>query len=105
MDCLNNLLLLPENSTSLFFWKIGEMRKDWVLLSMPSKNRPSIYPKGDLNSLIDGLLHPLFDLNPAFRLVDAILHGFVERNPPETALKFLRYNLPRIIGELNGKRG
>jgi len=54
--------------------------------------------------LIDGLLHPLFDINPAFRMVDAMLHGLVEQNPPETALKFLRYNLPRIIGEFAEKK-
>ena len=64
------------------------------------RKRPSIYSKGEVNRLIDGLLHPLFDLNPGFSLVDAILHGFVEQNPPETALKFLRYNLPRIVREL-----
>jgi len=50
--------------------------------------------------LIDGLLHPLFDVNPAFRLVGTILHGLVEQNPPETAFKFLRYDLAWIIGEL-----
>ena len=55
--------------------------------------------------MIDCLIHPLFDLNPAFNLVDAILHGFVEQNPPEAALKFLRYNLPWIIRELVEKKG
>jgi len=35
-------------------------------------------PHPNLNRLIDGLLRPLFDVNPAFRLVDSILHGFVE---------------------------
>ena len=55
--------------------------------------------------MIDSLLHPLFDVNPAFGLVDSILHGLVERNPPETAMKFLRYNLPWIIGELSEKKG
>jgi len=64
------------------------------------RKRRSIYSKGEVNRLIDGLLHPLFDLNPAFSLVDALLHGFLEENLPETALKFLRYNLPGIVREL-----
>jgi hypothetical protein len=32
-------------------------------------------------------------------LVDAVLHGLVERNPPESVKKFLRYNLPTIVKE------
>ena len=74
--------------------------------SRPARRKTrGIYSKGEVNRLIDGLIHPLFDINSAFRFVDAILHGLVEKNPPETALKFLRYNLPRIIGELTEKKG
>jgi len=58
-----------------------------------------------MNRLIDCLLHPLFVVNPAFRLVDSILHSSVEQNPPEAALKFLRYNMPWIIGELTENKG
>ena len=70
----------------------------------PRAKRHSIYSKGELNRIIDSLLHPLLDINPALSLVDTFIHGFVEQNPPETALKFLRYNLPRIIGELIEKK-
>jgi len=70
--------------------------------STPARRRRSLYSKGEINRLIDCLLHPLSDINPAFSLADAILHGLVEENPPETALKFLRYNLPRIIGKSKG---
>jgi len=73
-------------------------------LTLARRKRRSLYSKGELNRLIDGLLHPLFDMNPAFSLVDAILHGFVEQNPSETAFKFLRYNLPKIIGEFAEKK-
>jgi len=65
----------------------------------------TVYSKGEANRLIDSLLHPLFDINPAFRIVDSILHGIVEQNLPETAFKFLRYNLPWIIGELTERKG
>lgn len=50
--------------------------------------------------MIDSLLHPLFDINPALSIADMILHGVVEQNPPETASKFLQYSLPRIIAEI-----
>lgn len=76
--------------------------------TMPTPNsrirKRSIYSKGEVNRLIDCLLHPLFDVNPAFRLVDTILHGFAERKPPETAVKFLRYNLSRIVVEFSPKK-
>ena len=74
--------------------------------STPARRKTRrIYSKGEVNRLIDGLLHPLFDINPAFSLADTILHGLIEQNPPETALKFLRYNLPRIIREVTEKKG
>jgi hypothetical protein len=44
----------------------------------------AVYSKGEINRLIDSLLHPLFDLNPAFNIADTVLHDFVEQNPPET---------------------
>jgi hypothetical protein len=30
-------------------------------------------------------------------VVEAVLHGLVEQNPPETTLKFIRYTVPNII--------
>jgi len=64
------------------------------------KKKRSYYSKGELNRLIDNLLHPLFDRGPSFLIADAILHGLVEQDPPKTASKFIRYNLPKIIEEL-----
>ena len=63
------------------------------------KKKRSHYSKGEINQLIDSLLHPLFDHNPALMIVDSVLHGLVEQNPPETVLKFIRYSLPNIIKE------
>ena len=64
------------------------------------KKKRNYYTKGELNRLIDSLLHPLFDLSSAFIAADTILHGLVEQNPPETAVKFIRYSLPKIIEEI-----
>jgi hypothetical protein len=55
------------------------------------------YSKGDINRLIDTLLHPLFNRSPELMIIDSVLHGLVEQNLTETAQKFMRYNLPKII--------
>jgi len=69
------------------------------------RKKRNTYSKGEINRLIDSLLHPLFDFNPTFNILDTIFHGFVEQNPSETALKFLKYNLPRIVMELKKRMG
>ena len=68
------------------------------------RKRKSAYTKGELNRLIDGVCHPLCANDKRFLLVDGFLHAFVERNPPETVRKFVRYNLPMIMKELGEKR-
>ena len=59
------------------------------------------YSKGELNRLIDDLIHPLYGRNPELMVVDVVLHGLLEQNPPETVLKFIRYSLPRVVKEIN----
>ena len=59
-----------------------------------------ITSKAEVNKLIDTLLHPLFNRNPTFIMLDSILHGLAEQNPLETLLKFMHYNLPKIIKEI-----
>jgi len=67
---------------------------------LESGRKRRLYSEGQLNRLIDSLLHPLFNRNPELMMVDTILHAIIEQNAPETVKKFLRYNLPRIITEL-----
>jgi hypothetical protein len=64
------------------------------------KKKKRHYSKGEINRLIDSLLHPLFGHSSAFVAVDVALHGLVEQNPPETIKKFVRYTLPKIIAEI-----
>lgn len=64
------------------------------------RKRKSTYTKGELNRLIDGVCHPLCTDDKRFLLLDGFLHALVERNPPETVRKFVRYNLPVIMKEL-----
>jgi hypothetical protein len=58
------------------------------------------YTTGELNKLIDSLCHPLSKANNGFILVDGLLHAIVEQNPPVTIRKFIKYNLPEIIKQL-----
>ena len=53
--------------------------------------------KGDLNYLIDDLLHPLYRVNEGLVLVDGVLHGIVEQNPSLSVKKFIKYNLPTVM--------
>jgi hypothetical protein len=43
-------------------------------------------------------------LDPAFLLLDGLLHGIIEQNPPESILKFIHYNLPKLASQLMRSR-
>lgn len=70
---------------------------------MPSKTgkhrrrRKKPYTKGELNYVIDDVVHPWYAEHVGFVLVDEVLHALVEQNPGVVTRKFLRYNLPEII--------
>jgi hypothetical protein len=63
-----------------------------------SRSKP--YTKGEMNRLIDGLMHPLCEKNTGFIFVDGFLHALIEQNPPESVSKFIRYNLPEILKQI-----
>jgi len=50
-----------------------------------------------LNKLIDSLIHPLYKRSAGWILVDGALHALVERDPPSSARKFVKYSLPLLI--------
>jgi hypothetical protein len=50
--------------------------------------------------MIDSLCHPLAKVDKGFVLVDGILHGLVEQNPPVSVRKFVKFNLPLLIKQL-----
>jgi hypothetical protein len=56
-----------------------------------------MYTVGELNRLIDALVHPLAKHHPEFLIVDGIIHGVIEKNPPESAVKFIQHNLPKLL--------
>jgi hypothetical protein len=58
------------------------------------KKKRSSYTVGEINKLIDVLIHPLAEKDKSFILLDGVLHAFNERDPPQSLLKFIKYNLP-----------
>jgi hypothetical protein len=64
------------------------------------KRRSRSSTKGQLNYLIDDLLHPLYKVNEGFVLVDGVLHAIIERDPPLSVKKFLKYNLPTVMKQV-----
>ena len=60
--------------------------------------------KGEVNRLIDAILHRRFSENVGFIIVDGLLHAIVERNPEESVRKFVRYNVPALIRETARKK-
>jgi hypothetical protein len=50
------------------------------------------YSKGDLNYLIDSIVHPLYEESQFLRIVDGLLHAAVEQNASLSLKKFVRYN-------------
>ena len=60
--------------------------------------------QGPVNRTIDRLLHPYFHKYPFLILVDGLLHGLNEMDPAQSVQKFLRYNAPKLIEELERAR-
>lgn len=56
--------------------------------------------QGPVNKTIDRLLHPHFHKYPFLIIIDGLLHGLNEMNPAQSIQKFLRYNAPKLIAEL-----
>lgn len=46
---------------------------------MPRKKEP--YSRGDINYIIDAVVHPFIDKYPWMRFVDGVLHALNEQNP------------------------
>jgi len=83
---------------------LDKLTKDILIAAKPrkkvrgrGKRRKPPYSKGELNKLIDDLVHPHARENPALWVLDSFCHAMVEQDPPQSVRKFIRYNLPRII--------
>jgi len=56
-----------------------------------------VYTSGELNQLIDSILHPLARKSPYIMILDGVLHGIAEKNPSASTVKFIKYNLPKLL--------
>ena len=63
------------------------------------KRRSRPYTKGELNKLIDDLVHPYARDQKGYYVLDGILHGIVERDPNVSMRKFIKHNLPRMLND------
>jgi hypothetical protein len=65
------------------------------------RHRRNVKPfgTGHWNTIIDAVVHPLFEENKNAIWVDAALHAVAERNLPLSAKKFVKYSLPKLITE------
>ena len=59
---------------------------------------------GEINKLIDVLVHPLAEKDKSFIIVDGVLHALNERNPPQSLRKFIKYDLPEILKKMKKTR-
>ena len=76
-------------------------RKESSRKSAYAKRKP--YSKGQLNFLIDDLLHPFYRDCEGLRLLDGFLHAIVEGDPPVSLKKFIKYNLPAVTRKARSK--
>ena len=72
--------------------------------SASDRNRRRSYTRSELNRLIDSIWHPPAKLNPELFIIDWILHAIVEQNLSESTVKFIQYNLPRLLSQLMQSR-
>lgn len=61
------------------------------------RRTPKPFGKGQLNRIIDDLVHPFFEENKSLVWVDGILHGLVEQNPGISVRKFIKYSVPKLM--------
>jgi hypothetical protein len=69
-----------------------------------SRSRSRPYTTGEVNRMVDALLHPLAEVDPAFLVLDGVVHCMIEQNPPESVLKFIHHNLPKLLWEIMRSR-
>lgn len=67
---------------------------------MPKRARKGPYSQGQLNMIVDSLVHPWMREYPWLRFVDGALHALAEQDPQESLGKFVRYHGPALIAEL-----
>jgi hypothetical protein len=68
------------------------------------KRHPKLYTTGELNKITDACLHPFFDQEKSFIILDGAVHALLEKDVPRSAGKFITYNLPQLLKSTGRKR-
>jgi hypothetical protein len=64
---------------------------------MKKRKKPT---KGELNRIVDTLIHPYFKQYPFLIFVDGAAHALIEQDLRTSILKFVKYNGEPILREL-----
>ena len=75
----------------------------FVQWQLPRK-KGTVYSDGELNKLVDSVMHPIARDDPWFWVADTLLHAMVEQDPNLTVRKFLRYSAPKIVRQVLSNR-
>ena len=63
--------------------------------ALPRK-KGQIFTPGELNKIIDSLLHPMAKRDMRYYAADLFFHAVVEQDHSVTVQKFIRYDVPKI---------
>jgi len=67
------------------------------------KSPPRLYTRGELNRILDSIVHPFFKKGNGLIFLDGFLHALLEQNAPVSARKFIKYNLPKMVEQMSKK--
>jgi len=63
-----------------------------------------LYTAGELNKIADALVHPFFDQEKSFVILDGAVHALIEKDLSESMGKFIRFNLGQLLKATGRKR-
>jgi hypothetical protein len=78
----------------------------YVFTMVRRRGKRRVFTKGDVNRLIDSMLHPFMrgEQKVPVMVLDALAHAMVEQNPRESMVKFIRYTAPKLLEAAKSRR-
>ena len=64
------------------------------------QKKRGLYTEGQINKIIDTVLHPCYESSEWFRVIDGLIHGLNEKDAMVSARKFAKYNLAAILKKI-----
>ena len=80
------------------------MAADGILKKRRKKRHLKLYSTGELNKIIDALIHPFFAEKRSSVILDGAVHALLEKDVPKSLGKFVKYNLPQLLKGTGKKR-